>query len=108
MIGGDIAAMMRPIPFDGSQACADSMAFTDRDEWAPDEAEHLATICAGCPWLARCRDWALAHERYNYWAGMTPQDRREWRKTNRVQVVDRYSAELYGLMAYTSSQAGQA
>lgn len=100
MVGGEIAAMMRPIPFDGSQACLDSMAFTDREEWEPDAAEPLRRICESCGWLTRCRDWALAHERYTYMGGMSPDERRRVRKALRLQVVDRYSAELYGLASY--------
>lgn len=35
----------------------------------------LKTICGGCPHLRECGDWAIRHEYYGYWGGMTVRDR---------------------------------
>lgn len=103
MVGGEIAALMRPIPFDGSQACKDILTFTEKDEWPATEADELRGTCAGCAWLERCRDWAIAHERHTFMGGMTPQERQQYRRAFRIQIVDRFCAELYGLASYLPS-----
>lgn len=108
LLGGEVAAMMRPIPFDGSQPCNGDDDFTGPDEWPADLADELEEVCAGCPFLTECRDWAIAHERYNYQGGMTPVQRRQYRKRHRIQVVDRHSADLYGLMLWPMTKRATA
>lgn len=38
-------------------------------------------ICARCPVLPACRTWALAHEAYGIWGGLTEQERARRRRT---------------------------
>lgn len=45
--------------------------------------EHRALLqdtCRRCPILLQCRDWALRHEEYGFWAGTTPRERVALRK----------------------------
>jgi WhiB family transcriptional regulator, redox-sensing transcriptional regulator len=49
------------------------------------EFDQLKRICGGCPHLSECRDWALRHEQYGWWAGMTPEQRR-WER-NALNLV---------------------
>ncbi|MEY4348565.1 MAG: Transcription factor WhiB [Actinomycetota bacterium] len=37
-------------------------------------------VCAGCPALAKCKEWAVWHEPAGVWAGMTPGERAPLRK----------------------------
>jgi hypothetical protein len=99
MIGGDVAAMMRRIDFDGTQKCDGDDRYTSEGDWEYDDetAADMYATCHGCPFLTPCRDWAVAHERWNYYAGTTPMERNRYRRLHRIQVVDRYASSLYGL-----------
>ena len=48
-----------------------------RDEWHEDVgAEGAARLCAGCPALTECRDYALAaREPHGVWGGLIPAER---------------------------------
>lgn len=54
---------------------------------SPDHGEQAKTICARCPLLAACRDWALAQSAYTLhgvWGGMTRQERVQARSRRRA------------------------
>ena len=38
-------------------------------------------ICAHCPVQAQCRTWALGHEAYGIWGGLTEHQRAHLRRT---------------------------
>ena len=37
-------------------------------------------ICAGCEVRQQCLDWAVRHEGYGLWGGMTPRERMQIRR----------------------------
>ena len=53
----------------------------------------LNNICAACPMLDKCREWALHREEYGFWAGMTARERVSIRKQLgiRMQTMARLS-----------------
>ena len=53
-----------------------------------DEIDTLRRICAGCPVIDQCGEWALHHEQYGFWAGMLPAERDEIRKAKNILVKD--------------------
>lgn len=50
---------------------------------APVITPTLRRMCAGCPILDECREYAVEHERWGFWAGMTMSDRAQFRKKMR-------------------------
>lgn len=45
-------------------------------------------LCASCPVVVGCQEWALAHEAFGIWGGLTPRDRWEIRTMRRQLMVD--------------------
>lgn len=82
--------------FDGAQECAGDDRFTadmfmrkqpaviDDDELLSD----LRDVCASCPLLAGCDEWALNHERHGFWAGRTPLERVAVRQEKGIRLVE--------------------
>ena len=82
MIAGDKGA---------SAACygLDTNEFYMQDgarEW-PDYSM-LRRICGGCEILEECREWAIKHEAFGFWGGLTPKERRRERHTRGIVVDD--------------------
>lgn len=46
-------------------------------------------ICARCPVLARCREFALVNTDHGVWGGMTAEERLKWRRENGVKAIPR-------------------
>jgi WhiB family redox-sensing transcriptional regulator len=67
--------------------------FTADNERGPTKRRHEAqakAVCAGCPVLGRCRDWALAmREPYGVWGGTTPEERAILLSQRSVAAPDR-------------------
>ena len=64
-------------------------------EWR--DLSMLRKMCANCPVVAECADWALHHELHGFWAGTTEADR----KALRIKLGIEYSAPegaLYGIV----------
>lgn len=100
MIGGEIAVMLPTPRFDGTQQCDGDDRFTSDGPWGEDDLVDMQGMCGACPWLSACRDWSLAHERWNFYAGMTPLQRATVRRKMGVQVVDRSGErDTFGLEA---------
>lgn len=49
------------------------------------EIAEAKSICAGCPALSRCRDYAVTNEEFGIWGGTTPAERNKLRKGAKVQ-----------------------
>lgn len=49
--------------------------------------EKLVSICMSCHRLEECSDYAIKHERYGFWAGMTEKQRIDYRKRNNIVCV---------------------
>jgi len=114
--GGRVwSAVLMPWPFDGTQSCQGDAVFErTRDTasdlmigLAPDVREYHSRVCAACPVLVGCREWALAHEEYLWFAGMDPVERGELR-SERGQVVVGPGTGVYGIGYDAASAARQA
>lgn len=98
---GSMWAVIMPYPsLDGSQPCAQLDAYwydPDLDEatLSGSERNMRQQACNGCPFLVSCREWAVAHEQYGYWGGMTAHQR-ERRRTARRQrlVAPQYAGQI--------------
>jgi hypothetical protein len=70
--------------FDGSQNCAnlDTEFFYPVSELDEQQVtiRMLKKVCSDCPFKQPCQEYALAHERYGFWAGMTTHERDRVRK----------------------------
>lgn len=90
---GAMWAAIMPYPsLDGSQPCAQMGTYwfdPDLDEKTLTHEERAARqdACGGCPFLVQCREWAMAHEEFGYWGGMTARQRRSRRTVRRQRLV---------------------
>lgn len=105
---GRVLAVMPRVPFDGTQACLGDDRFID-DHAQADAAVRadLAAICGGCRWFTPCRDWAVAHERHGFIAGLTGPGLRAERASRGVMLVERLYAHLYGLAPEPATYRGE-
>lgn len=87
-------ARIEPSPAGHPMAWADAAACTGMDpalfyiERGEAIAEEVVATCRTCPVLAECRSWALAHEKYGYWAGLSERGRRRLRRTLGIRLID--------------------
>jgi hypothetical protein len=56
----------------------------DPDTFFPPGSGEMAAraakkICFHCPVVSRCRDWALTHDEFGVWGGMTERERKRLR-----------------------------
>mgnify|MGYP002641453066 FL=1 len=76
----------------GKAACAgiDTDMFYEDDVRTPNShiTRTFREMCSGCEILADCGEWAIKHERWGFWAGMTPADRDKIRKKRNIIVDD--------------------
>ncbi len=49
--------------------------FPDIEHFQEEDKVLFKRVCDGCPVKQRCLEWALVHERYGVWGGMTPRER---------------------------------
>jgi len=86
------------IKWDGTEVCAQVTPelFYDvpltRTNANRSDRDYLRKTCASCPRLVECRTYAIKHELYGFWGGMTEQERSEYRKKNKVRLI---RPELY-------------
>ena len=55
----------------------------DPNLWYPERgqsSEPAKRICARCPVREKCPAWALEHETFGVWGGLTPNERKRLRK----------------------------
>lgn len=66
-------------------------AQTDPEAFFPDKGESprpARAVCASCPVLARCRDYAVEHyERFGIWGGTSPREREDIRRERRAAAA---------------------
>lgn len=86
---------LKPYPkLDGSQVCA-SIGIEpyfvgerqSHESHARDALDLLRLSCQECPFLTECRDWAIHHEYYGFWGGMTQRERTVYRKENNIEYI---------------------
>lgn len=79
--------------FDGTQNCYESGV---DPYYADGEGPHTRTakvreaklrqLCEGCGFFDSCFEWAIHHERFGFWAGMTEAERDKYRKERGIIV----------------------
>jgi hypothetical protein len=76
--------------FDGSQICAQ----TEPDLWFPTaerQTGRLAkSLCASCPWVKPCLDYALFTDVIGIWGGKTERERSQIRKRLKIKAKPLY------------------
>lgn len=79
--------------WDGTEACATigvALFYNDdrKTQYENKELEHeLKSICNSCHRLNECREYAIKHEYYGFWGGMTLTERREYRKKFKIELI---------------------
>lgn len=93
--------------FDGTQACQDpapAAASAFSGTIGADPTTALA-LCAACPFLDECRDWALTHDVYGVWGGTTEADRAEIRAQEQLPDPDSITDQLDELIGALRARA---
>lgn len=98
-----VLAAVIPMPtFTGKEPCIGDPRFTaDHNRVGPTdrflEERTLMFLCRGCPVLIPCREWAIAHDKWNYAGGMSAQDREAERLNREQAYVEPHNAAIFGL-----------
>ena len=61
----------------------------DKDEKKVDSMSTYAmanSICKKCPHRNECAEWAIKHELFGFWGGLSPKERTNLRRDKRMQV----------------------
>ena len=78
--------MFRYPEFDGSEVCAQ----IDPEVWFPTATSQTGAmakkLCLSCPWLQKCRDYAVAVDVVGIWGSTNEKERSRMRKAQRVKV----------------------
>jgi hypothetical protein len=69
----------------------------DEREYTNDHRAWMDSKCDTSPVFKSCREWAIAHEDFGYWAGTTAGERREERKERGIRCVEPLWQARYGL-----------
>ena len=83
--------------YDGTQNCARmgvDVFYQDYDNKnTAQEVADLKEFCSTCNILVECMEYAIKHERYGFWGGTTPYERRmiRSRRNIRLQPPEQYS-----------------
>lgn len=65
----------------------------DSSDWFPphrvssgrwEGTRNALSICRSCPVVTECREYAIVHEPYGTWGGMTAEERDVWRQRNGI------------------------
>lgn len=54
--------------------------------WDEDDIDAAKAICAGCPVIRPCLDYALKHEKEGVWGGTTEDERKRIRKSHGIRL----------------------
>lgn len=79
--------------WDGTEGCAGIGVelFYDEDRRTQQQnVEHLSqlrAICSACKRLDECREYAIKHEYYGFWGGMTVTERIHFRRKFKIKLV---------------------
>ena len=68
-----------------------------KDDPSSEEIGEAKQMCESCPILKQCGAWALAHESYYIYGGMTPAERKQHRERLLIQEFDPMHGYMYGL-----------
>jgi hypothetical protein len=74
--------------YDGTHNCARmevEIFYQDYDnKTSMEEIRNLKEFCSTCNILIECSDYAIKHEKYGFWGGTTPHERRTIRSKNKL------------------------
>jgi WhiB family redox-sensing transcriptional regulator len=81
---------MTDVPFVNSELA--NCATTDPDVFFPIQEDFRATaitapVCAVCPVLENCLNYAIANEKFGIWGGASSRERFRMRRTPRNRIV---------------------
>ena len=97
-----LAAVMPWPALTGHEPCADDKRFiSDKDKMSTIERvmeeRELRELCEACPVLTVCREWAIAHDKYNFAGGLSAQDREAARLNRSQMYVELHNLAVHGL-----------
>lgn len=83
---------IRTPKWDGTEPCVTSGAdFFDYKETTGRKTKEnvlwLKQFCDSCPMQLECATYAIKHEEYGFWGGMTEEQRKEFRKAHKIQLI---------------------
>jgi hypothetical protein len=55
---------------------------------APKQHAMLRRVCANCPVKIECAEFAIKHERFGFWGGLTAMERHTIRQMNDIQLEE--------------------
>ena len=53
----------------------------------------LRKVCANCDVFNKCKDWAIKHEDWGFWGGMSMYERRKYRKLHGIKLEQPWAAQ---------------
>ena len=80
---------MFALPLTGAEPCSQvdpEIFYEEVGAFALQLEPTLKEICSGCPILSECREYAIKHEKYGFWGGMTVQERHRERRRRNIFV----------------------
>jgi hypothetical protein len=76
--------------YDGTQSCARmgvEMFYQDYDnKRTAQEVADLKEFCSNCNIQVECMEYAIKHEKYGFWGGTTPYERRTIRNKRKIRL----------------------
>lgn len=55
---------------------------------APKQHAVLRRICQNCPVVVECAEFAIKHERFGFWGGLTAMERQSYRHMNNILLEE--------------------
>lgn len=71
--------------------------YPDKVVFNREEERFYSRLCSKCPVLEACMEWALVHENFGIWGGLTPTQRTHYRKALKWGVTDLTAGEHLAL-----------
>lgn len=103
-------AVFMPYPeFTGDEPCRgkeDMYLLDDSDEHDyvhPTIVRRAQELCATCPIVVQCQEWAISHEIAGIWGGLLPSHRKNVRVKRRQAFIDPMYADRAGIEGRGSS-----
>jgi len=76
--------------YDGTQSCArmgvDLFYQPYDNKSTVQEVADLKELCSNCNIFIECKEYAIKHEKYGFWGGTTPYERRTIRNKRKVRL----------------------
>jgi len=88
-------AVQRP-NYTGDEPCTSIgyiMYFYEDSEYDKKHVNKMRKACHACPLVSECAEYAIHHERYGFWAGLTVRDRAAIRRKRGIWVTDPFMVQ---------------